>query len=251
VAGPQQQGRAPVIPRLANYYRRFIKNFSSVVAPLTDATKDDEKAYRWGEAQGVAFRDIKRAFTSASVLRLPDPSKPYIVTTDASNHGIGGVLEQEWENRNHPVAFISRKLNDAEKNYLTHDREFLTVVHVVKELRCYLHGTSFVVRTDHHPLRYLQTQPNLSKRQVRWLDALAEYDYSIQYLTGKWNVVAEALSRRVSGNFELYTGEYEEEGACPLLMGALSISQILPHDDVLSDLVIDYIQPQKYQTCYS
>jgi hypothetical protein len=60
---------------------------------------------------------------------------------------------------------VSRKLNDAEKNYPNHDREFLAIVHVVKELRCYLHGSSFVVRTDHHPLRYLQTQPHLSKRQ--------------------------------------------------------------------------------------
>jgi hypothetical protein len=114
-----------------------------------------------------------------------------------------------------------------------------------------------VVRTDHHPLRYLQTQPHLSKRQVRWLDALAEYDYTIKYLAGKWNVVADALSRRASGRSSLYTGEDEESDACPLLVGALSVSQILHHDDVLGDLVTDYmadaglrqeyIQPQKYQ----
>jgi RNase H-like domain found in reverse transcriptase len=181
-----------------------------VVAPLTDVTKGDKKAYLWGEAQGAALRAIKKAFTSAPVLRLPDPSKPYVVTTDARNHGIGGVLEQEWEDGNHPVVFISWKLNDAEKNYPTHDRELLAIVHVVKELRCYLHGTSFVVRTYDHPLRCLQTQPHLSKRQVRWLDALAEYDYSIKYLAGKWNVVADALSRRVSGQSELLTGEDEE-----------------------------------------
>jgi RNase H-like domain found in reverse transcriptase/Reverse transcriptase (RNA-dependent DNA polymerase) len=166
---------------LANYNRRFIKNFSSVMSSLTDATTGDKKAYLWGKAQGAAFRAIKKAFTSAPVLRLPDASKPYVVTTDAINHGIGGVLEQEWEDGNHPVAFISRKLNDAEKNdaeknYPTHDRELLAIVHVVKELRCCLHGTSFVVRTEHHHLRYLQTQPHLSKRQVRWLDSLSEYD---------------------------------------------------------------------------
>jgi hypothetical protein len=108
-----------------------------------------------------------------------------VVTTDASNYGIGGVLEQEWEDGSNPVAYVSRKLNDAEKNYPTHDREFLAIVHVVKELRCYLHGSAFVVRTDHNPLRYLQTQPHLSKRQVRWLDALVEYDYTIKYLAGK------------------------------------------------------------------
>jgi RNase H-like domain found in reverse transcriptase len=86
---------------LANYNRQFTKTFSSVVAPLSDATKGDKKAYLWGEAQGAAFRATKEAFTSAPVLRLPDPSKPYVVTIDASNHGIGGVLEQEWEDGNH------------------------------------------------------------------------------------------------------------------------------------------------------
>jgi RNase H-like domain found in reverse transcriptase len=109
------------------------------------------------------------------VLHLLDTSRTFIVTTDASNFGIGGVLEQECEDGTHPVAYVSRKLHDVERNYPTHDRELLTIVHVVKDLRCYLHGSSFVTRTDHHPLHYLQTQPHLSKRQVRWLYALAEY----------------------------------------------------------------------------
>jgi RNase H-like domain found in reverse transcriptase len=91
--------------------------------------------------------------------------------------------------------YISRKLNDAERNYPTHDRGFLAIVYVVKELRCYLHDSAFVIRTDHHPLRYLNSQPHLSKRQARWLDALPEYDYEIKYLSGKWNVLADALSR--------------------------------------------------------
>jgi Integrase zinc binding domain len=114
-----------------------------------------------------------------------------------------------------------------------------------------------VVRTDHHPLRYLQTQRHLSKRQVRWLDALAEYDYTIKYLAGNWNVVADSLSRLVIGRSTLCAGEYEESDTCPLLVGALSMSQILPRDDVLGGLVTDYmadasmrqeyIRPQKYR----
>jgi predicted aspartyl protease/transposase InsO family protein len=242
---------------LANYYRRFIHNFSAIVAPLTDATRGDKKAFKWGGPQDLAFEAIKEAFTSAPVLRLPDPEKPFTVTTDASNFGIGGVLEQEWEDGAHPVAYISRKLNDAERNYPTHDREFLAIVYVVKELRCYLHGSAFVIRTDHHPLRYLNTQPHLSKRQVRWLDALAEYDYEIKYLAGKWNVLADALSRRSAGPPSIYTGEDDEGGEPPMMMSALSATHILPHEDVLADLVRDYladpslrqeyINPEKYK----
>ncbi len=80
---------------LANYYRRFIHNFSAIVAPLTNATRGDKKAFKWGGAQDLVFEAIKTAFTSAPVLRLPYPTKPFTVTTDASNFGIGGVLEQE------------------------------------------------------------------------------------------------------------------------------------------------------------
>jgi RNase H-like domain found in reverse transcriptase len=158
---------------LATYYRRFIHNFSAVAAPLTDATRGDKEAFKWGGAQDLALEATKTAFTYSPVLRLPDPKKSFTVTTDASNFGIGGVLEQESEDSAHPVAYFSRKLNDAERNYRTHDREFLAIIYAVKELRYYLQGSAFVIRTDHHPLRYPDAQPQLSKRQVRWLDALA------------------------------------------------------------------------------
>jgi RNase H-like domain found in reverse transcriptase/Integrase zinc binding domain len=198
---------------LANYYRRFISNFSAVVAPLTDATKGEKKAFDWGGEQDRAFATIKSAFSTAPVLRLPVQNKAFTVTTDASDFGIGGVLEEEFDDGVHPIAYVSRKLNVPERNYPTHDRELLAIVHVVKELRCYLHGSAFVVRTGHHPLRYLlETKPNLSKRQVRWLDTLAEYDYKIEYIQGKWNIAADALSRRSDGQpITFYTGEDEAE----------------------------------------
>jgi hypothetical protein len=125
---------------LANYYRRFIANFSAVVAPLTDDTKGEKKAFDWGGAQARAFATIKSAFSTAPVLRLPVQNRPFTVTTDASDFGIGGVLEQEFDDGAHPIAYVSRKLNVPERNYPTHDRELLAIVHVVKELRCYLHG---------------------------------------------------------------------------------------------------------------
>jgi RNase H-like domain found in reverse transcriptase len=113
------------------------------------------------------------------LLRLPDPNKPFTVITDASDFGIGGVLEQEFEDGAHPIAYVSLKLNVPERNYPTQDRELLEIIHVVKELRCNLHGSRFIVRMDHHFLRCLETQLRLSKRQFRWLDALADYDYKV------------------------------------------------------------------------
>jgi RNase H-like domain found in reverse transcriptase len=122
------------------------------VAPLTDATKGEKKAFDLGDEQAQAFATIKKAFSMAPVLRLPDQNKPFTVTTDASDFGNGGVLEQDFDNGAHPIAYVSRKLNVPERHYPIHDREFLAIIHVVKELRCYLHASRFVVRTNHHPL---------------------------------------------------------------------------------------------------
>jgi RNase H-like domain found in reverse transcriptase len=181
---------------------------------LTDATRGEKKDLDWGSRQDVALAKIKVAFTTAPVLRLPDPSKPFLVIADASDHGIGGVLEQGWSDGAHLVAYVSRKLSDPERNYPTDDRKVLAIIHVIKELRCYLNGTTFTIQTEHHPLRYLNTQPHLSKRQVRWLDALAEYDYVIKYVRGKWNILADALSRRPDGKPQLFMGEESDDPAC-------------------------------------
>jgi RNase H-like domain found in reverse transcriptase len=196
---------------LSNYYRRFIRDFARISAPLSELTKKGVP-FEWGGDQEKSFQKVKDAVKSAPVLQLADPAKPYIVTCDASDVGIGAVLEQETENGPHPVAFASRKLSGAEINYPVHERELLAIVYALREWRPYLHGSRFVIKTDHHPLRYLDTQTNLSKRQMRWMETLQEYDYEIVYVQGKFNVVADALSRiSKSPSSALYTGEDEEE----------------------------------------
>jgi hypothetical protein len=104
-------------------------------------------------------------------------------------------LKQEGEHESHPAAFASRKLSIAEKNYPVHERELLAIVYALKDWRPYLHGSRFVIKTVHHPLRYLDTQGKLSKRQMRWIETLQEYDYEIVYVQGKFNVVPDELSR--------------------------------------------------------
>jgi RNase H-like domain found in reverse transcriptase len=123
---------------LANYYRRYITNFSTRAAPLTNATRGQRKQLDWGKPQGSSFYDVKRAYTTAPVLKIADRAPDYVVTTDASDVGIGAVLEQQYDDGLHHVAYASRKLNLAEPNYPTHDRELLAIIYAVREWRTYL-----------------------------------------------------------------------------------------------------------------
>ena len=107
-----------------------------------------------------AFDSVKSLFVNAPVLRLPDFDRPFTVVTNASDYGIGGVLLQEA----HPLAFESRKLNSAELNYTTTEKELLAIVHALRTWRCYLEGFEFTAVTDHNPLVFFRTQQHLSRR---------------------------------------------------------------------------------------
>nr|XP_010315745.1 uncharacterized protein LOC101248530 [Solanum lycopersicum] len=178
---------------LANYYRRFIFNYSAIAAPLTDLLKKD-RDWNWSAACQAAFERLKLAVTEDPVLALPDFSKPFEVHTDASDFSIGGVLMQEG----HPIAYESRKLNEAEQRYSAHEKEMTAVVHCLRTWRHYLLGAHFVVKTDNVVTTYFQSQKKLSAKQARWKDYLAEFDFTLEYKPGKANVVADALSRRTS-----------------------------------------------------
>jgi RNase H-like domain found in reverse transcriptase/Integrase zinc binding domain len=226
---------------LENYYRRFIRDFARISAPLSDLTKKGV-LFEWGGDQENSFRNLKDAVKSAPALQLADPSKPYIVTCDASYVGIGAVLEQESENGPHPVAFASRTLSGAEVNYPVHEREFPAIFYALKEWRPYLHGSRFFIKTDHHPLRYLDTQTNLSKRQMQWMETLQEYDYEIMCVQGKFNVVADALSRiSESTTSELYTGEDEEEISEEVAVNVVgTVSRPMLNKSMVSELLRAY-----------
>jgi RNase H-like domain found in reverse transcriptase len=191
----------------ANYGRRFIKGFSQIPAPISNITRA-KNAFLTSEKRDKAFAALKHAFTTAPVLKIPDPTKPYIVKTDAGMSGIGALLELEEENGWHPVAFTSRNLQPAEENYPVHDLELMAIVYALHAWRVYLHGVAFEIETDHHHLRYLDIQPKLSKRQIRWLEDLAEFNFKFRYMKGKYNLVADALSRMYdSTSTKLYDGD--------------------------------------------
>jgi len=178
----------------AGFYRRFIPNFSETAAPLTDLTKDNYK-FTWTNKQHTAFVTLKEALITAPVLRLPNFSLPFIVVTDASMIAVGGVLMQNDGEGERPIAYESRKLNEAESRYPVHEQELLAIIVCLRTWRCYLEGMPFIIRTDHKSLEHIPSQKHLSRRIVRWVEYLQQFNFKIEYKPGKENVVADALSR--------------------------------------------------------
>ncbi|KAJ9520744.1 hypothetical protein QJQ45_007613 [Haematococcus lacustris] len=197
---------------LANFYRRFVKNFSDIAAPITALTQTDghdkQGKVAWGPVQQSAFEALKKALTTAPVLIAPDPSQPYTLRCDASGIGIGAVLTQGRGPAERVVAYHSRKLLPAERNYPTHEQELLSVVEALKVWRHYLLGVQFTLLTDNWANKHLQSQPHLDcKRQARWMEVLQDYNCHIDHIPGKHNVVADALSRRP--DYQVYTQTLE------------------------------------------
>ena len=185
---------------LTGYYRRFIPNYSDLAQPLYVLLRKDVQ-WVWGQAQQFAVDTLKEALTSASVLVMPDYSKRFIIQTDASTNGIGAVLAQTYvmedgKEADLPIAFISRSLKPAEKNYSVTHLELLAVMFAVKQFRHYVLGSNFLIQTDHRALNGLLTSTDLSGRLQRWLTTLQEYlPFEVTYRKGKVNANADCLSR--------------------------------------------------------
>jgi transposase InsO family protein len=181
------------------YYRKFVHMFSEIATPLTELLQKD-RAFEWSDRQQKAFDQLKKSVSQQPVLILPDPSKPYVVTTDASGFAVGAWLgqDQTGEGSLQPIAYLSKKMSPAEQNYPVHEQELLAIVIALKEWRHHLSGASFTIRvvTDHKSLIHLQSQPHLSPRQRRWQEFMQEFNFIIEYQEGKHNAVADGLSRR-------------------------------------------------------
>eukprot|EP00253_Pinus_taeda_P017239 PITA_17239 len=183
---------------LAGYYRRFVEGFSRVAYPITSLQKKG-KAFRWTADCQRSFEQLKHLLTTTPVLCVADPEKEYVVCTDASKEGVGGVLMQEGK----VIAYESRKLKEHEQKYSAYDLELTAVIHALKMWRHYLIGRKFLLMTDHHSLTSYLSQPTLNARQARWVDFLGNFDFEIKHLKGKENRVADALSRKVHCIYEI------------------------------------------------
>ena len=122
--------------------------------PLTNLLHK-EKDFTWQSDEQQAFEHLKQSLISAPVLILPDPTKPFVVTTDASDFAIGAVLSQDHEKGNQPIAYESRKMSPAKLNYPVHEKELLAIVHVITIWRPYLKGQQFTAITDHTSLEHI------------------------------------------------------------------------------------------------
>ncbi|KAL0550083.1 hypothetical protein IC582_014581 [Cucumis melo] len=185
---------------LAGYYRRFVENFSRIATPLTQLTRKGAP-FVWSKACEDSFQTLKQKLVTAPVLIVPDGSGSFVIYSDASKKGLGCVLMQQGK----VVAYASRQLKSHEQNYPTHDLELAAVVFALKIWRHYLYGEKIQIFTDHKSLKYFFTQKELNMRQRRWLELVKDYDCEILYHPGKANVVADALSRKVSHSAALIT----------------------------------------------
>uniref|UniRef100_A0A8C1U5W3 Gypsy retrotransposon integrase-like protein 1 n=1 Tax=Cyprinus carpio TaxID=7962 RepID=A0A8C1U5W3_CYPCA len=182
----------------ANFYRRFIRNFSQVAAPLTALTSS-KSSFVWTESAQSAFERLKNLFSTAPILITPNTSNQFIVEVDASEVGVGAILSQRSpsDGKVHPCAYFSHRLSPPERNYDVGDRELLAIRLALEEWRHWLEGASvpFIVWTDHRNLEYIRSAKRLNARQARWALFFARFEFSISYRPGSRNVKPDALSR--------------------------------------------------------
>ena len=230
---------------LCSYYRRFIRGFAHIAAPLHRLT-EKQSTYMWTPECQTAFETLQSALTSESLMAYPTKTGMFVLDTDASDSGIGAVLSQiqetseedEFEER--PIAFASKSLTRAQRHYCVTRRELLAIVVFVQNFRHYLLGRKFLIRTDHSSLRWLLNFKNPTDQMARWLEILSQYDFHIQHRAGKKHCNADALSRIPEGLGECdeYDGQVELSslpcGGCKVCERKhLQWSSVLATDDVV------------------
>ena len=176
-----------------NFFRRFIPRYADLARHLDEITGKHAR-FSWNEDRQSSFESLKSALLDPPVLNLADTSHPFELHTDASDWAIGAVLLQGEELEQHPVAYASRKLTAAERNYTIAERETLAVIFALRTWKLYLYK-HFNIFTDNQAVVYLRSKPHLSSREARWAEFLAEFHFSIRHIPGRKNS-ADSLTRQ-------------------------------------------------------
>ena len=203
---------------MASWYRRFIRDFATLLTPLHHLMKKGVQ-FLWTTECDEAFRSIKQQLVAAPLLSCPDFTKPFVLQTDASAYGLGAVLTQTIDGAETVIAFLSRSLSRQERNYSTTERECLGVIWAVEKLRHYLEGVRFTVITDHASLVWLNRLKDPTGRLARWAVRLQPYDFEIVHRKGRDMVVPDCLSRAV-----------------PVLVDAMEVDEFLDRVRSTSDV---------------
>ncbi|XP_078467221.1 uncharacterized protein LOC144730345 isoform X1 [Lampetra planeri] len=191
---PTSVGEVRSFIGFASYYRRFVADFATIAKPLHALTSKGVR-FHWGQEEEAAFCSLRDALVKAPPLIYPDFSEPFLLDTDASNTGIGGVLSQVVDGVERVVAYGSRVLSPAEQRYCVTRRELLAIVYFIQQYRPYLYGRHFTVRTDHAALQYALRVQQPSGQLSRWLEILQDFDFETTYRKGVRHTNADALSR--------------------------------------------------------
>ena len=180
----------------ANFYRRFIQNFNYTAKPLNELK--GKKKWVWNENYQKAFDKLKNKIMSQLVLSLPKREGKFRVETDTLEYAIGEVLSQKQEGKWKLIAFLSRTMQPAERNYEIYDKELLAIVEALAKWRQYLLGAIelFKIWMDHENLKYFREPHKLNGQQARWYLKLQNYDFTLQHILGKTNMKADILSRK-------------------------------------------------------
>ena len=197
---------------LASYYAKFLPSFSTITAPLRELTRKDTP-FEWTDAADHAFNKIKELILHCATLQLFDPDLPVIISTDASDYGLGAILLQVKDGEEVPVAFASRTLTSAERNYSVGEKEALSCVWACEKWFQYVWGRHFVLRTDHQALTTLLSSKGSgrqSMRIARWATRLLRFNYTVEYLPGLRNYAADALSRLPQSSDDVFEDDDQE-----------------------------------------
>ena len=208
---------------MANYYRKFIKNFAAIASPLY-ALLYDNTIWSWDENCEKAFQDIKKALTSYPILRQPDMKQQFIINVDASNEAVAVLSQLDDQNNKYAIAYASKSFRSYEKHMSISEKEMAACVFRVNEFRPYIFGTKFKIVTDHNALKYLMSIKNPTGKLARWSLYLSQLDFEIVHRKGINHSNADYLSRPTETSYLVISeeqtisntrlGPYEDE---PLL----------------------------------
>lgn len=228
---------------LGAFLRDHVRHYADITAPLEKAKK--EKVIDWTAERDRHWLLFKRAFASVPLLRFPDFSKRFVLATDASQTGIGGILYQPDDDDdtitpNNIVAIASKQLDQTQRNYPVYKKELFAVIYCLRKFHSYLWGRKVTVLTDHKPLVHITNQKLMTVALQQWLDVLLDYDLVIKYRPGLLHVIPDALSR-------MYACTYQSEdvvwGTRSNIQILTDFSSISSPSDSLCQQSLDEIKP--------